>query len=196
MSIRGLILLVDDEEKLLKTLGRALRDEGHEVVATCQPREAQRLMAARSFDVLVVDNLMPGKPLNQDDLRFLQLFMNQAGMAIENSMLYNRIEDANRSLREAQERLIQGERLATIGEISDVFQVSQGHLMKVVHQLGRNGYIETVRGKGGGIRLGQAPEAIILGRVIRQTEVDLDLVECFGSESHCRIQPACRLRFI
>ena len=87
-------------------------------------------------------------------------------------------------------------RLATIGEISDVFQVSQGHLMKVVHQLGRNGYIETVRGKGGGIRLGQAPEAIILGRVIRQTEVDLDLVECFGSESHCRIQPACRLRFI
>ena len=59
MAIHGLILLVDDEEKILKTLGRALRDEGHEVVETSRPREAQRLLAERSFDVLVVDNLMP-----------------------------------------------------------------------------------------------------------------------------------------
>jgi two-component system, NtrC family, sensor histidine kinase HydH len=68
--------------------------------------------------VLVVDNALAGRPVNEDDLRFLQLFTNQAGMAVENSMLYNRIEDANRSLREAQERLIQGERLATIGEMA------------------------------------------------------------------------------
>jgi len=58
--------------------------------------------------VVVVDNGQSGKPISRDDLRFLQLFTNQAGMAIENSMLYNRIEDTNRNLREAQERLIQG----------------------------------------------------------------------------------------
>lgn len=68
--------------------------------------------------VVVVDNGVSGKAISRDDLRFLQLFTNQAGMAIENSMLYNRIEDTNRSLREAQERLIQGERLATIGEMA------------------------------------------------------------------------------
>ncbi|KAF0221349.1 MAG: GAF sensor signal transduction histidine [Geobacteraceae bacterium] len=68
--------------------------------------------------VVIVDNSIQGRPISQDDLRFLQLFTNQAGMAIENSMLYNRIEDTNRSLREAQERLIQGERLATIGEMA------------------------------------------------------------------------------
>jgi PAS domain S-box-containing protein len=68
--------------------------------------------------VVLVDNSLSKKPISEDDLRFLQLFTNQAGMAIENSMLYNRIEDTNRSLREAQERLIQGERLATIGEMA------------------------------------------------------------------------------
>ncbi len=59
MAIHGLILLVDDEEKILKTLARALSDEGHEVVQTSRPLEAQRLLAERSFDLLVVDNLMP-----------------------------------------------------------------------------------------------------------------------------------------
>ena len=56
---RGSILLVDDEEKILKALGRALRDAGHEVIETTNPREAQRLMAERAFDVCVVDNMMP-----------------------------------------------------------------------------------------------------------------------------------------
>jgi DNA-binding NtrC family response regulator len=59
MAARGLILLVDDEEKILKTLGRALRDEGHEVVQAGRAREAQRILTERAFDVLVVDNLMP-----------------------------------------------------------------------------------------------------------------------------------------
>lgn len=68
--------------------------------------------------VVLVDNGLSGRPITGDDLRLLQLFINQAGMAIENSMLYNRIEDANRSLRDAQEQLIQGERLATIGEMA------------------------------------------------------------------------------
>ena len=58
-DIRGSILLVDDEEKILKSLGRALRDAGHRVVDTSSAREAQRLLAERSFDLLIVDNVMP-----------------------------------------------------------------------------------------------------------------------------------------
>ena len=56
---RGSILLVDDEEKILKTLGRALRDAGHEVVDTTSARQAKRLLGERSFDVFLVDNVMP-----------------------------------------------------------------------------------------------------------------------------------------
>ena len=59
MPIRGSILVVDDEEKILKAIARALRDEGHEVTEACDPRKAQRLLADRSFDVLVIDNVMP-----------------------------------------------------------------------------------------------------------------------------------------
>src|SRR5260221_8771297 len=56
---RGSILLVDDEEKILKSLGRALREAGHNVVDTSSPRQAQRPLAERPFDLLVVDNMMP-----------------------------------------------------------------------------------------------------------------------------------------
>src|SRR6266516_3761367 len=59
MTHRGSILLVDDEEKILKALGRALRSAGHGGVETTSPRSAQRLLAERTFDVLVVDNMMP-----------------------------------------------------------------------------------------------------------------------------------------
>ena len=68
--------------------------------------------------IVCVDNGFTAKPISRDDLRFLQLFANQAGMAIENSMLYNRVEDTDRELRETQERLIQGEKLAAIGEMA------------------------------------------------------------------------------
>ena len=66
---RGSILLVDDEEKILKALGRALRDAGHEVVETTSPREAQRLLAERPFDLLVVDNVMPRAERPRPDSR-------------------------------------------------------------------------------------------------------------------------------
>ena len=56
---RGSILLVDDEEKILKALGRALREAGHEVIETTSPREAQRLLGERTFDLFIVDNVMP-----------------------------------------------------------------------------------------------------------------------------------------
>ncbi len=59
-AIRGSILLADDEEKILKRLGHALRDEGHEVVEASTARQAQRLLTERPFDLMVVDNVMPG----------------------------------------------------------------------------------------------------------------------------------------
>lgn len=91
---------------------------------------------------------------------------------------------------------VQKDRLATVGEIASVFDISENHLTKVVHFLSRNGYLETTRGKGGGMRLARMPEQIGLGELIRQTETDFDLVECFSGDSHCRISPACRLNSI
>lgn len=72
----------------------------------------------QTVGVLLVDNALTLSPITQEHLRFLQLFTNQAGMAIENSMLYNKIEDAHRQLSEAQESLLQKERLAAIGEMA------------------------------------------------------------------------------
>jgi signal transduction histidine kinase len=79
---------------------------------------APLVAGGKSLGIIVVDNPQSGKMINRDDLHFLQLFANQAGMAIENSMLYNRIEETHSSLREARERLIHGERLAAIGEMA------------------------------------------------------------------------------
>lgn len=90
----------------------------------------------------------------------------------------------------------QPDRLTTIAEIAAGHGVSEAHLMKVVHQLGRCGYIETVRGKGGGMRLAHAPQKIVIGEVIRQTENDFNLVECFSADGACRIQGACGLSAI
>lgn len=87
-------------------------------------------------------------------------------------------------------------RLATIAEIAAGHGISESHLMKVVHQLGRSGFIETVRGKGGGVRLALAAKDIVLGDVIRQTESDFALVECFADNATCRIQGACCLNAI
>jgi signal transduction histidine kinase len=72
----------------------------------------------KTIGMIVVDNPDSGREISNENMHFLQLFANQAGMAIENSMLYNRIEDAHLNLRYAQERLLHGERLAAIGEMA------------------------------------------------------------------------------
>jgi len=85
-------------------------------------------------------------------------------------------------------------RLVTIQEISDQYGISRNHLMKLVHDLGRSGFVDTVRGKNGGMRLGREPEDIRVGDVIRVTEKDMDLVECFEpGNTACRITRACGL---
>jgi Rrf2 family nitric oxide-sensitive transcriptional repressor len=84
----------------------------------------------------------------------------------------------------------------TIGEIATAHGVSRNHLMKVVYELGRAGFIETARGNRGGLRLKRPAAEIGLGEIIRQTEPDLDLVPCFAQDgaSCCVVTPACRLR--
>lgn len=85
--------------------------------------------------------------------------------------------------------------LSTIQEIADAYDISKNHLMKVTHELGRLGLVETVRGRGGGIRLAKEPEDIIIGEVVRQTEEDFHLVECFDTENNfCRLSPQCKLK--
>ena len=88
---------------------------------------------------------------------------------------------------------VQDDRLVTIAEIAAVHDISKAHLMKVVHQLGLNGHIETIRGKGGGMRLARPPRDIVVGDVIRQSESDFALAECFGGQSSCRILGGCGL---
>ena len=85
------------------------------------------------------------------------------------------------------------ERLCTITEIAEVHGISRAHLVKITHQLGLNGWIETVRGKGGGMRLAGRPEDINLGAVVRSVEPDFALVECFDSGSTCTLTGRCGL---
>lgn len=83
----------------------------------------------------------------------------------------------------------------TIGEIASSYRISRNHLMKVVYELGRAGYIETVRGKRGGLRLARPAVEIGLGEVVRRTEPDFALVPCFEPVNQaCVLTPACRLR--
>jgi len=92
----------------------------------------------------------------------------------------------------------QGEaRRATIGDIATAYGISENHLMKIVHHLAQQGYVETTRGKGGGMRLARTPEEINIGDVVRGAEEDLAVVECFQKDNqNCPIVHACTLRGI
>lgn len=87
------------------------------------------------------------------------------------------------------------EALATIEEVARDYRISRNHLMKVAHQLGVMGFVGTVRGKGGGLRLARDPATIGLGEVVRRTEPDMALVPCLAPiEANCLIEPSCVLR--
>ncbi len=93
---------------------------------------------------------------------------------------------------------VQEDRRATVDEIAAAYGISSNHLTKVVHLLGRAGWVQTVRGKGGGLRLGQPAESIRLGEVVRLCEGNAAYVECMVADlsHHCRIAPACKLSSI
>jgi Rrf2 family nitric oxide-sensitive transcriptional repressor len=83
--------------------------------------------------------------------------------------------------------------LVTVGETAKAYGISRTHLMKVVNALTRSGYVKGVRGRSGGFTLAKPPEAINLGDVVRATESDFALVECFSPGSRCIITNCCRL---
>lgn len=87
------------------------------------------------------------------------------------------------------------DRLVTISDIAEVHGISKNHLMKVVYQLGLTGMVETVRGRNGGLRLNREPADINIGEVVRNTETDFYMAECFDpSGDQCLYSPACVLK--
>ncbi len=86
-------------------------------------------------------------------------------------------------------------RRATIAKVATAFDISENHLTKVVHLLGKEGWLANVRGHSGGINLAQAPDRIVVGEVVRATEGQPMPAECFGDGPHsCRIHASCRLK--
>lgn len=83
----------------------------------------------------------------------------------------------------------------TIAEIAAAHGISRSHLMKIVMKLSALGWLETTRGRGGGLRLTPAANRISVGQVVRAMEEDFRLVECFDLASNgCRLEPQCRLK--
>jgi Rrf2 family nitric oxide-sensitive transcriptional repressor len=85
-------------------------------------------------------------------------------------------------------------KLTTISDIAESFDISKQHLMKVVNHLSQKGYLDTVRGRGGGIRLRHPPRDINIGQVVRETEDKLDVIGCMGRRDYCPIERVCVLR--
>jgi Rrf2 family nitric oxide-sensitive transcriptional repressor len=93
------------------------------------------------------------------------------------------------SLRVLIHLALHDDRLCSIGEISHTYQISHNHLMKVATALAHDGFIETVRGRGGGMRLARPAAQIGVGEVVRRTEEGFELADCSG----CSLSPACGL---
>lgn len=85
------------------------------------------------------------------------------------------------------------DRLVTIEEMAGSYRISRAHLMKVVNALTREGFLKAVRGRSGGLKLARPAHDIRLGDVIRKTEPDFAIVECFSTGSQCVISGCCRL---
>lgn len=88
------------------------------------------------------------------------------------------------------------DQLCTIREIAEAYDISRNHLMKVVQELSARGLVQAVRGKNGGLSLGRPAADINVGALVRTTEQDLAIVECFGPDNRCVISPACQLKHI
>src|SRR5262249_3883094 len=82
----------------------------------------------------------------------------------------------------------------TVSELADFYHISAAHVAKVVHQLGRLGYVRNLRGAGGGIELARPPEKIRVGEVILAMEGNMHLLECVAADGVCVIESFCKLK--
>ncbi|ATU74178.1 Rrf2 family transcriptional regulator [Komagataeibacter rhaeticus] len=96
---------------------------------------------------------------------------------------------------------IHTDRLTSIREVAQAYGISENHLVKIIHRLGQGGFIETIRGRNGGLRLGRPAASILIGDVVRYTEEDMALVNCMQPADPerpdmkpCILADACRLR--
>lgn len=100
----------------------------------------------------------------------------------------------NYALRTLMFCALHPDRTVRVSDIAAAYGISRAHLMKGARQLGQLGYLKTVRGRSGGIRLGMAADDIVIGHVVRHTEGDLDLVECFNPDTNtCPLMDVCKL---
>ncbi len=87
--------------------------------------------------------------------------------------------------------------LSNIDEISKAYNIKKNHLTKIIHELGKLGYVETIRGRNGGVRLKKKPEEINIGEVVRRTEEDFYLLDCFDERTNsCALSPICRFKSV
>lgn len=86
------------------------------------------------------------------------------------------------------------EKMFTVEKLADELQISSNHLKKVVHLLAKEGYINSTKGRYGGLRLGKEPKEINLGKLLLITEGDFHIAECFTNEEHCTLTCHCKLK--
>lgn len=84
------------------------------------------------------------------------------------------------------------DRLCTMGEIATYYRISLEHLRKVIHKMAKLGYLNSTRGRGGGLALGRDPAKIRIGEVVLAMENDLSIIDCHALD--CRLQPGCSLK--
>lgn len=100
----------------------------------------------------------------------------------------------NYAMRSLQLAALKAPGLVRIDDVAQIHNLSRPHIMKIVHQLGKAGYLETVRGRSGGFRLARPAEEIVVGEVVRVTEGPLDVVECFNPDKNtCPLIGICVL---
>lgn len=99
------------------------------------------------------------------------------------------------SIRVLMQAALRSPERVTVNEVADTFGISRHHLTKVVHDLGRSGYLKTQRGVGGGFTLGRPSEKIRLGDIVRLGEETEAVIDCLnGGKNRCRLYPSCRLK--
>jgi len=101
---------------------------------------------------------------------------------------------SNFALRTLQFVALRAPDIVTVEEVARAHRISKSHLVKIAHELGQRGYIETIRGRKGGMRLARAANTITVGEIIRWTEAPMDLVECFNPDTNtCQLLGICHL---